>query len=109
MSDFYKKLAKLFYPILILSVIIFVIPGKYKIAVYGLNYLGWVTVFLVFLSFIVFIILLFLDIKNKNNKTLVRRLWIFILAIVLYKIVGHYNAKKNAEMTKDDLIEMFKD
>lgn len=107
MNNIYKRLAKLFYPILLLTVIIKIIPGKYKIAVYGLNYLGWITVFFVFLTFIIFLFLLFFEIKNK--KFIKQRLLIFILAIILCKIASFYDAKRNEKLTKDDLIELFSD
>ena len=47
-----NKLRILFNPILALCVIFYLIPGKYKAAIYGLNYLGWITAVVVFFTFI---------------------------------------------------------
>lgn len=77
-----KKLNIIFYYVLFLSTSIFIIPGKYKIAIYGPNYLGWVTMFFVFLTILMFLWLLVLDIKNKDLKSLLKKVLIFSLAVL---------------------------
>lgn len=103
-----KRMNIIFYVILFLSIILFVIPGKYKIAVYGPNYLGWVTVFFVFLTIIIFVLLLILDIKNKEFNSLLKRILIFVIAILLCKITSFYDAKKNKNLTTEELKEILK-
>jgi phosphoglycerol transferase MdoB-like AlkP superfamily enzyme len=105
MSNIHKRIVNVFYIILSTSVILYLIPGRYKIAVYGMNYLGWITVASVILTFVLFIILSYLDIKNQKFKSLFKRLAILAFIIVFCKIISYYDEIRNDSLNKKDLKE----
>lgn len=94
MNNFKKNLNSAFYVILLISLIIYAIPGKYKIAVYGLNFLGWTTAIFIVVTFILFLWLLILDLKNKQFKVLFKRVIVFLLALMLCVVAAHFELKK---------------
>ncbi|MEN8885356.1 MAG: hypothetical protein ABF246_03115 [Winogradskyella sp.] len=106
MSIIYKRGVRIFYVILSVSIILYIIPGKYKIAIYGLNLLGWVTVISVILTFIIFCIITYLDIKNKNYNALVKRFIALIIIIAFCKITSYYDAIRNESLDGKELKEI---
>ncbi len=104
-----KKLRSAYYVFLIVSIIIYIIPGKFKMAVYGLNYLGWLTIVVAILTILMFLWLLILDIKNKNFKALFKRIIVFILALLVCVIYSYYDQARNENLTKEELIEILGD
>ncbi|EDP96257.1 hypothetical protein U8527_09105 [Kordia algicida OT-1] len=76
-----EKINIFFYIGLLISFIIFLLPGEYKIAVYTPNYLGWFMLSLAGLSLLTYFWLLMVDFKKKNFKRLLRRT-LFLITII---------------------------
>jgi hypothetical protein len=77
-----KKLNLYYYISLFISIIIYVLPTKYKMAMYTPNYLGLFWLFILIpIMLILFIWLLILDIKKKDYKELIKRILIFVVII----------------------------
>lgn len=76
-------------------------------AIYGLNYLGWITVFFVFISILIFLWLLVFDLKNKNYKLLINRVIVLVLVLTICIISNYYDHKRNENITKEELKEIF--
>ena len=93
-----KKINLVFNLSIIFSLVILILPVKYRMAVYTPNILGyfWLLSFPIIIG--CFIWLTFLNLKNKNKANLIRKGFIFIGFIVLSIIIWLYQAKKNGNI-----------
>ncbi|WP_420574184.1 hypothetical protein [Kordia sp.] len=87
-----KNINTFFYVALLTSFLIFLLPVEYKMAVYSLNYLGWLMIALILLSCVVFFGLLIVDISKKNFKRLLNRTLFFTLIIAVSVAYWFYMA-----------------
>jgi len=89
-----KKITIIFFISTILAFASMFLPPKYTMAVYGLNFLGWMSIILILVAIITFSWLLLLDIKHKRKKELLRRTLFFLSLIVISIVYWFYQAKK---------------
>jgi hypothetical protein len=70
------------------------VPVKYKCAVYGPNFLGWLQIVSIFIFFILFFLLTIIDFKGKDKKELFVRIGTFIFAIIMSLLYWIYQVYK---------------
>ncbi len=91
------KLNRVYYVCLILFLFILFIPVKYKIAVYGPNYLGWFWALLTPIILTLYFWLLIRDARRKELKMKIIYRTLFLLltigVYVIYRvfIINHYD------------------
>jgi hypothetical protein len=102
-------ISRFFYTILIISVILYCIPGKYKIAIYGLNILGWFTVVFIILSFVYFTIITFFFLKKRDYKSLRSVVIVFLFTIIICRIVEYYDSIRNDSIRLENSKEIIDD
>ena len=92
----YSKLNITFYVSIFLAFILLIVPPRFKMGVYGPNFLGWFwTIILIPVSLITFLWLLVLDIKGKRKKELLKRTILFFIIIGASVAYWLYQTKKN--------------
>lgn len=100
-----KKINIAFYSILILSFIIFILPGKYKVGVYSLNYLGYFLMFLILLLIIIFTIIFIQKIRNhgflKGIKEMSINIFVLLLFIISSIFIRNVVIKKENQINID--------
>jgi len=99
MVSIYSKLNITFYLSAILVFILLIIPPRFKMGVYGPNYLGWFwAIILIPTSIIAFLWLLVLDIRNKKVNESLKRTLFFLIVIGFSIVYWFYQIKKNGNI-----------
>ena len=90
-----NRLNLLFYFCSFITLIILVLPAKFKVAYYSLSTLGYIYLFTLLLSIFLFIYLSYNDFKNKNKKSFFNRFLIFIGFVIIFIVLWLYLSKNN--------------